>query len=42
LSIRAEENKVYKIGTSLAGIGGGGGTIGGSDRRPEVAAHLAV
>jgi len=26
----------------LAGIGGGGGITGGSDRGPEVVAHLAV
>jgi hypothetical protein len=30
------------IDTRLAGIGGGGGITGGSDRGPEVVAHLAV
>jgi hypothetical protein len=37
-----EEKKLHKIDTRLAGIGGGGGTTGGSDRGPEEVAHLAV
>jgi hypothetical protein len=37
-----KKKKLYKIDTRLAGIGGGGGITGGSDRGPEVAAHLAV